>query len=650
VAAYGAASPATYLRSAALAGKAFAYGGAVYVPLAFQSQLQSTYFIASAAGSIVAKILAGLGGGVPTRSILPESNALQDPSQFQFSFLAKDLLTVTGGAVATQTGVSAVTLDFFDPQESYSRAELGLGLHIGGGFLSLYDGASVVEHGFHLYPEGLATALHDADAGSTSVYQYVGVYSWTDNQGQIHRSNPSPAATQQKATPIDGTHRVDVTFPTLRLTAKQSTRRKVTLELYRTTANNPVFYLVTSLSAPTYNDVTTDAVVITDATTDATLLGNLPLYTTGEVENVAPGPVSSLTVHQNRIVALDSTNPLQLWWSKPVVPGSPVEFSDLFVQNVDPVGGDVTAVARMDAWLVIFKETAIFATSEDGPPASGGGYVFSPGQQVPADVGCVNPRSVNLGQDGITFQSAKGWHLLTRALQVQDLPDTDEWANDAATSGMTMPGAHETRWTLASGNILVHDDFTNQWGTYTQQNAVDGVIWQGVQTYLRPDGQVRQETPGMFNDAGAPIKLRIVTSWLQFAGVNGYQRARKLEILGDWISAHRLVASLAYDFDPTIRQVAAIDASVAAVGQSVYGADSVYGGVVTSTDSLIYGGQFPAYSWRISLQTQKCSAMQITLEDSQVGVTPGEGCSFAALSFEVGLKPGLRRVPASRQA
>lgn len=638
---YAVQAPGVLLRSVGLAAKAFLYNSTPYVPLAYQSALQSSYFIADASGNLVAKILAGLGGGLPTRAVLAESNALTDPSQFQFSFLAKYRLSTEGGAVFTLAGVNSVVLDFFDPENSYAHAELGLGLHLGGGFPALYDGASVVEHGFHLYPENVSVANLDADAGTTQTYGYQVVYAWTDNQGQIHRSSPSVAVSWQKLNKIDGTHRTTVTIPTLRLTGKQSPRRTVICEIYRTIANGTLYYLASSSTAPVYNDTTVDTVTFTDAVTDATLQGNPQLYTTGEVENIAPGPVSAMAVHQNRIVALDSENPLTLWWSKPVVPGSPVQFSDLLKQNVDAVGGDITAIARMDAWLIIFKRTAIFATNEEGPAANGGAYVFSSGQQIPSNVGCVNPRSVNLNQNGITFQSDKGWHLLDRSLQVRNIGELEGWKGEVATSALTMPNTHESRFTCASGIALVNDDFVDQWGTFTNVQAVDSVIWQGLHTYLRPDGQARQETPGVFSDAGKPIKLRVKTSWLQLAGVSGFQRVKRFVVLGDYLSAHKLICSIGYDFNPEPSQIATIDAA-GELAQPVYGADSVYGGAAVPADSLVYGGQFPAYAWRISTKVQKCTAIQITLEDSQT--VAGEGCSFASLAFIAGMKPGVRRL------
>ena len=646
---YGASTITVVSRSVSLAGKARLYNGTPIVPVAHASTLQSTYFLLDNVGNVLGKVLYGLGGGRYTRTTLPQFNALSS-TQFQVALLAKGMLTTEGGKVATLTGVTSVTFDLYDRSNSYSRAEVGGALHLGGGYLSMYDGDAVVEHGFHLWPEGGTVANLDSDTGSSSVYGYRLVYEWVDAQGQIHRSTPSPAVSHSKLTPIDGTHRTTVTFPCLRVTAKRSGRRQVQCVVYRTTANGNVFYRSSPPAAPTYNDPTSDTVSYADSVMDATLLGNPQLYTTGEIENVSPPPVSSLTVHQNRLVALDSTNPLQLWWSKPVIPGSPVEFSDAFIQNVDPVGGDVITTARMDQWLVVFKAGTIFATAEEGPPASGAGYAFTSCQQVPSKVGCADPRSVNLGDDGLTFRSAKGWHTLTRAMQVVDLPDVYRWRDAVVAGAHTMPGTHETRWAMFDGYSLVHDDMVDQWGIRTRTQAVDSVIWRGVQAYIRPDGQARVETPGMFSDAGAWMPKKIRTAWIQFAGLSGFQRLKHLTILGDYVSPHRLRVSVAYDFDSTPSQVFEVDAG-ALLSSNVYGSDSVYGGAVLPADSLVYGGEFPAYAFRLNLARQKCTAIQVTIEDlAPSSGDVGEGCSVTSITATAGMKVGTRKLPASRQA
>jgi hypothetical protein len=644
-------APSVFVRSMALAGKAFAYNGIAYVPLVYQSPLQPTYFVVDHSGNAVAKLLYSVGGAIPVRgdgkgaAMLTETNTLTSTS-FQMALQAKDLLTTQSGQVYTQTGVESVTLNFFDPAYSYLRASIGQNFHLSGGFLSMYDGAGLVEHGFHLFPEPVSgVAAGAAGALSTGTYQGVAVYSWIDNQGQTHRSAPSVAASVTAV----ATNQITWTIPTLRLTAKQSTRAPVTVDLYRTVANGTTFYLDSSITSPTRNDTTADTVSFISTQADTAITGNPLLYTTGNVvENIAPNACSALVVHRNRLWALDPTNPLQWWYSKQILAPSvgvntpPAEFSDLFVYNVDPRFGNVTAGASLDDKFIHFKASGIFATFGQGPDATGGQNDFSDAQLITTDVGCTNPRSIALVPDGLMFQSAKGIYLLDRALRVSYVGAAVEAYNSqTVTSAQLVPNTNQVRFTLSSGIALVYDYYMGQWSTFTNVNAVDAAIWMSQYVYLNPNGTAYQETPGTFSDAGNFIKLRVTTPWLQFGDVNGFQRLRRGIILGEYASPHSLLVSVAYDFNSAPTQTDTITPSSGAS----FGTDTPYGDVTTDAT---YGGAFERYQYLLHFAQQKCSAVQLTIEDSSTG-TVGEGFSLSALTLEVGVKRGSVKLPATRQ-
>ena len=75
---------------------------------------------------------------------------------------------------------------------------LGNNAVIAGGAVTMYDGASVVEQNFHIYPNSLTWSSISTSgggmglSGANSLYGYIFVYEWIDNQGQVHRSSPSP--------------------------------------------------------------------------------------------------------------------------------------------------------------------------------------------------------------------------------------------------------------------------------------------------------------------------------------------------------------------------------------------------------------------------------------------------------------------------
>lgn len=655
-------APSVVARSVALTGKPFTYEGRRYVPVAYSSENQPTYFLIDEYGSIVAKMLYGIGGGIQVRgdglgaNVLAESAQVSD-TKFRFPFLAVDLLTTTTGRITTQTGVVADTVDFFNPTEGYLNTELGRNLHFDGGYISMYDGRSPVEHGYHLYPEPITIVNGSSSTGQltgTDLYSYVATYEWTDAQGNNHISAPSLPVSVTANTNGSAT----VTIPTLRLTSKQSNGRSpVTIVVYRTTGNGIIYYRCCTTvphaspatNQPIINDMSADTVAfidtqIADETTNGDfgpLVGNPQLYTTGGVlENVEPGPVSSVTVWQNRMFALNSTNPLQIWYSKEVVPNVPVEFSNFLYLNIDPRGGPVTAIENMDDKLIVFKESSIYMVIGTGPDNTGSQDQIQGAILVTTDVGCVNPRSISVTPVGLMFQSEKGIYLLNRGLQVEYIGAAVETYNTATvTSATLMARQNQVRFTLDSKITLVYDYYVKQWSTFTIVDGLDATIWNELYTYIQDSGKVLTETPGVHTIEGAYISMKIVTAWLQLAGIQNFQRIRDMMILGSYNSPHQLQVGVAYDFNGSPTQNTIIGSD----GPANFGDDSPFG------SGTPFGGEFPLYQWRVYFDRQKCMAIQITLRDIPLDTTIGESLSMTGINLRVGVKKGHNKLSADHQ-
>lgn len=145
--------------------------------------------------------------------------------------------------------------------------------------------------------------------------------------------------------------------------------------------------------------------------------------------------------------------------------------------------------------------------------------------------------------------------------------------------------------------------------------------------------------PGVYTDVGAAIKLKATTAWLSFANVQGFQRVRRAQVLGTWKSSHNLQVTVYNDFlEAPTQQVTAYP-----VAPGVYGGGSPYG------SGTPYGGTQQGYQWRIDLARQKCQSVKFTVEDLPVG-SPSEGMALSAISFEVGAKKGLNKLPADQIA
>lgn len=637
-----------YIRSLGLASKPFYYLGRMHVLAAYDSvpssgvALQRTYFLLSGpSATVVGKLAPGVGGGVTVRSLLPE---VANPSSgvYQTSYLQTDEIGAQAGIIVSQAGAMLATFDFTQPQSS---VELSDDLHLSGGVLSMFDGAQVCEHGFHLYPEGLQVTA--GGSGSISgTYQVVAVYEWMDAQGLIHQSSPSPAVSVTASSAAY----FNYTVASLRVTSKAT---RVAVVFYRTIANQSVFYRVTSIAAPVLNDPTVDTVSApsnADTTADTALQGNAqlifnPLNPAAELPPLAAPAPRYVWRYRNRVAMIPAENPYQWLYSKAFVPGVPIEFNgQQLYQPVSQDGGPLTCGIEMDGFNVLFTATRVYQVAGDGPAPNGSSSDYgSAPQNVPSDVGCSNPRSLVLTPAGVMFQASggKGIYLLDRGMNVRYIGDKVEaWNGLTITAARLAPNSRRVVFFTNGGVALAYDYFIGKWSVWDNVNAVDATVFGGLITHLRPDGGVRQETPGQFTDAGSPILIGLTTSKIAFAGIGGFQRVYRFSVIGDYRSAHKLQVSVAFDDAPAPTQFSTVDAGTL-LGQPV--ADSDLAGVDSPG-----GGAFGPYEFVVKLAQQKCRSVQITIQEAQAGPTYGEGFALSALMFRVGVKAGLHPVPASR--
>jgi len=661
----GSTSSYVLARGVKIGSKAWAYAGKPYLATYQESILQCTYFVLDGeTGQVVVRAMAGVGAlplngasfGTDVSYNLPHVTAVDDTT---FRFAVGRILGLGGTSNvipvaingAVPAGVSAMTLDFADPEVSYRTAEAAGSMHLGGGLLQMYDGLGFVEHGFNLYPEGQtatgALQVTGLSAGSTYSHQYVGVYEWSDNAGNLHRSAPSVPVTVTSSAVISAANDASILFPTLRLTQKTEAngRSDVLLAVYRTedaaaASGGTVFYRLPYTST-NVNDTSVDSVTITDDTEDADLIAGAPLYTDGTppvIENIASPPPLALAAHKNRMFVVPATDADTIQYSKQVTPGVPVEFGESFVVNVPADGGNVTALASMDDKLVIFKRGSIYVLTGDGPAATGEFDDFGTPTFVTGDSGCINQRSIGTTPDGLMFQSDKGIKMLTRALQVVDIgAPVQDLALAGCTSCVQIADRDQLVLTFDDRTALVFDYFVGQWAQYSNLAAVDSLLWQNTHVYLRSDGVALIEDADTFTDDGSFIQMKVRSAWLSFGGLQGYQRVYRILILGQYKSPHTLYVDVAYDFDPTIKQTLTIEPTPA----TTYGSVSPYG------SESVYGGVFAPYQWRVNIARQKCQSIQLTIRDAE-GTDPGASCTLSGMTALVGVIPGVNRMPATQ--
>lgn len=653
----GAGTPSDFCRSVSVAAKPFRLGpldtDRIIVPCNFSSTLQtSVFYLVKDQGIDVnqgtaARALLGTSGARRADYALPQTTF--DGLQWHMANTQQDLLTTivqttgtgdpgglngSGRVVFTATGVSGVLYEPFSQQESFADATSADTLLIGGGCMQLYDGSTVTEQGFNVYPEGATTAAVGSGGSlSSGTYFYAFTYEWNDAQGRVHQSAP----TLPVSVTTVGSDSTNSTVPTLRITNKTA----VNVVAWRTLVNGDVFYRLGSpLTAPN-NNTGADTVTINDTAADTDIEGGPTLYTLGGViENTPPPPCSAVVTWNGRIAYLPNEGEGNTWGvSKVVVPGGPVEFCTDFIFPCDPRGGRITALGAMDDKLVLFKESSIFIQQGQGPDSTGAGNDFGPSPTLlTVDVGCTQQRSIVITPMGLFFKSAKGFYLIERALSTRYIgAEVEAFNDDEVVSAVLLANRNRVQFGLSSGVVLVYDYFVGQWSVFTNHSQVDAVNFQELYTLLRADGGIRQEDPTSFKDLGSFYSMKVTTAWMQLAGLQGYQRCWKVLVLGENKSPHVLRLQAARDFGPVFQSE-----NVSVSADPTWGSDPTWG------DSETWGGPVVPFQYQLNLRHQKCQALQLTIQDmSQSGT--GESLELSGLTFVVGVKPNTIRLPVAQK-
>lgn len=643
-------APSEILLSVGLASKAFMQSGTPYVNTVYGGTYQSHFFTIDSTGRIHARLLSQNAGGVQEGQI-PAVVEMGDDFFWSAPFQAR--ATTEANRFVSLIGVAKSTLTFGGPAQ-YRGVQAGENLLIPGGVVSIYDGAQVVEAGFHVFPEGIEDPAQDDMDGAMDGdgrYAFTWIYEWYDAKGQVHRSAPAipvlvnvPAGT--------ATNSCEFEVPTLRLTSKENVR----IVCYSTKLNGLVWYRTPhedgSATDGVDNDPTVDTVTFKRTVSDEDIEANEIIYSQGvnaadggSLPHVCPPAARHAFVGKGRAILSGLENPYRWLYSKRITEGNGVAFSDFLLgEEIDRDGGELTAGAILDDKIVLFKRDAIYIVAGDGPDNAGLGGEFAKPFKVNTDVGCVEPRSIVETPDGLMFQSAKGIYTLTRGLAVEYSGAWVEAFNGQTITAATLvDDANEVRFLTDDGHTLVYDYFFKQWATWTNHEGVAAELYDGAYHYLRADGSVLVEDDEVFTDDGDAIHLLIRTGWIKPGSIQGLKRIWRAALLGDFYSDHRLRGRIYRDWQDvpcdtfTWNPGAIFDTED--FGDGNFG-DGNFGGGGANADRV--------YQVRHHLKRQKVQS--ISIEISDIGGAPGQAFALSALGLEVGMLPGLARLAQSKNA
>jgi hypothetical protein len=689
-------------RGVGLASKPFKYDNNVFINTVWQSAYQATYFTQcltqgaqfvtgtsqiqaannyalATSFNIVAKHSPQNGGNYRTNSLLSQADPVSS-SEFIFAGQRKGPFTSYETSQTANLGVAGYSIGFGDAN-AFNNVSANNNLHIIGGIKKIYDGVSCVEDNFNVYPENSDgygcnivnitntdgyNALTSAVSGSLTYnpltqpnqYQWLVVYEWTDNFGQVQRSSPSGIIGAVTTAVGQGAHLVG---PTLRLTEKVQPRSSVIISIFRTQDSLPIFYKITDDNNPLVNDPTVDTWTFIDTLSDVGIAPNENLYTGSQLANIAPPPCSLISLYQQRLMINSTEDPGVLWYSQNKFEQDQyntlaLDFNTSFVEGVDSrYGNEITAIGLLDNNLAIFKETSIFILQGDGPNSLDTSGQFNDAALLVSDTGCTNQNSlVFITQTptlpgGLLFKSAKGIYLLGRDETIYYIgAPVEKYNNLTITSANLLSKSNQVVWTTLEGTALVYNYYFNAWSTWENLPAVSACIWQDQLCILTNEGTVmiQDGTGSVFKDTYAsgviePIPLSITTPWIKMNGLQNYMSIFNCLLLGTLQGPHILNVQTAYDYNPSITASVLINSSVAT---NRWGSNPVWGSL-----GMWGQDQFSNYQFQINFNNPRCQAIQLTISDVD-NPAYTQGYSLNGLVLECLTLPAGMRLPTSNKA
>lgn len=513
---------------------------------------------------------------------------------------------------------------------------------------AIYDNTVLNPSAYNVFNEGQSTspyivppaitnktAITASIGGSGAVpaasLRYAAIYTYTDFNGKTHRSAPvftppiTPAST--------GT--VSLLLYLNQLTAKNP--KSVKVEFYRTKANGTTFYKIGSLNQDkSWFDARLGRVWFIDRFSDSAIAFNEVLYTDGNIqENIGLGSVVALTNYKARVYAVTKDNPTAVYYSKTITDGSPVEFTPFNFITINSTNAPITAIAFLDDTLVVFKEEEIYLVAGDGANEIGTNSSYSLPSALATDVGCIDPNTVELIPQGLTFFSKMGLHLLNRGRAVEYIGYPVEDYNSKnicrVIAQKDNKESRELRVMMSDDSrALVYDYLMQKWGTFSQYSGQDATIWRGQFVRVNGSGQVFVETANQYTDVGSPVPSYnpiLETEWLNLKDQQDYARIYRLIILGELFTACNLLYKIYYDYDMTN------------FDSYTFSSANITGSLPGDT----------VYQPMIHLKRQKCEAIKIRLEVDATGTNSERTLKLTDMAFQVGLKKGLNKVNTAKR-
>jgi hypothetical protein len=561
---------------------------------------------------------------------------------------AVTVIRITVTASGMLSGIDRAVFNFdLTGAPKWLSAEAQGCLHASGSFLGSFDGIRSVEHGFVDAPRislGSVTAGTGSIAGGTPAisYLYQACYEWMDEQGNVHRSEPSNSLVV--AVDLASTNAtVIIKVLTCDLTKRAMVgSRQVRIALFRSTGNSPEqLYRIDAFGTGIPSLINVGSVNYTDTKSDIQLLssGNGLIYTDGGVlpAQACPG-MTHVISHKNRLWGAVAEDGRLVWFTRQFSRFEAPAWHNALSFRVDDSPDEITALAPLDDKVIIFTRTRVYYVTGEGPNDTGTQGAFSDPILITSTAGCVDARSVISYDGGVFFSDPSGLMRLDRALNVAfaGAPMQGTIRQFSTIRGVTKDAIRNRLiWLVQCDGVppailVVYDWLHNAWSTWTlnisgyQANASQA-IWNGKHVVVASLPVTRFCVEGGALDPLSTYPVgTIELPWVRLGAIGGYQRVRRVMVTGDRKSPHYLSAAISQDF-----------------------ATNTVQSVTWDNGNGYSPPQSPVIRRDLHVRQQKVSAIKITLTDaphedaSSYGAT---GLSIVGVSLELGMLKGRAKI------
>jgi hypothetical protein len=605
----GSAHLSSYFLGVGIVSKLWANDTSFYLWTNYIAEDQSTYFVlgldsdATTSASYTRAPLATAfvrAAGVALKFFSASSVAIQTDGAIVSSVTHETRTESILGASSTAAGltVAEMAIDLVSVTHR-SAPELEFGKPVefldsvftAGGVLKFYDGSTYGLAGFPYYPHSMdLAAVAGGNLEPSAQYAWRACYSFVDNQGKKWRSAPS-APVQASTTGAD--FQFTVKLRTLLLVDRGAPQLwdGYQIELYRSQADEAdAFFLVASYP----NDPTAFDITVTDNVADVDL--GEELYTDGNgLENQLLPAISHVVMYQNRLVCAQAGTGT-LWYSLDVDLTHGLLFSESLTIDVGDPGAEITGLAVVGDSLIVLKKSIVYAMAGQGGNALGQGATYD-FRTLAVGVGCSNAASIVQKEGEAWFKSDSqraGIHRVTSGLGLTYAGQgVKAYDTNTITAAVIVPHLSQIRFYTGNGTTMVWDWIASIWGTNTEQSAVSAVSgYVGVtgvvyanNTDVLSEATLSSSDP--WSEAGSEYRARARSPWLSFAGVDNWERIKRIQGVGTPNGPHKVVISLYRDFDETD---------------------------VLSHSAKQFDGTETKWTWELLPKVQKLSAMMIDVE------------------------------------